>query len=92
MTTTPAVAAASRTSRASDASPADGSSVSTCLPARIAARFHGAWSPFTSDRDEAVTGRPGRSADRPAGDPRRAENTYPQGFHGFSRRRTNCRL
>src|ERR671928_157890 len=41
MTITPARAAASRTSRASTASLAKGFSVSTCLPASTAARFHG---------------------------------------------------
>ena len=39
---TPAFCAASRTSAASSAVEANGFSVSTCLPAAIAAWFHGA--------------------------------------------------
>ncbi len=41
-------ATASRTARASAALLADGFSLSTCLPAAIARRFHGPCSPFGS--------------------------------------------
>jgi len=48
MMLTPAASAASATSRASSALAANGFSLSTCLPARTAARFHGPCSAFAS--------------------------------------------
>jgi hypothetical protein len=48
MTATPAATAAARTRRASSALLANGFSLSTCLPASIAARFQGPCSALAS--------------------------------------------